>query len=151
MGFDVYGKSPISEKGEYFRNNVWFWGPLATFVLEYCDVPEDEAEYWGSNDGQIVSAATAYKIAERLDSLLRSGMVKKYEQEREKWLESLPNKKCDLCHGTGYRNDEYMKGTCNGCLGKGTVRPWETNYPFYEENVEEFMEFCRESGGFEIC
>jgi hypothetical protein len=29
MGMDVYGKEPKSDKGEYFRNNVWWWRPLA--------------------------------------------------------------------------------------------------------------------------
>jgi len=39
MGFDIYGSSPKSEKGKYFRNSVWWWRPLAEFVLEHCDVP----------------------------------------------------------------------------------------------------------------
>lgn len=34
--------------------------------------------------------------------------------------------------------------------GKGTVRPYETYYPLYVEAVEEFAEFARQSGGFEI-
>jgi hypothetical protein len=39
MGFDVYGKSARSEKGEYFRNNVWWWRPLAEYVLETVEMP----------------------------------------------------------------------------------------------------------------
>ena len=27
MGMDVYGLEPRKEKGEYFRNNVWWWRP----------------------------------------------------------------------------------------------------------------------------
>jgi hypothetical protein len=64
MGFDVYGLSPKSEKGKYFRNSVWWWKPLARFILENCDVPEEEAEDWGTNDGQEVSALTADHIAD---------------------------------------------------------------------------------------
>lgn len=151
MGFDVYGTSPKSEKGKHFCNSIWYWRPLAIFVLQRCEVPEEEAEYWGSNDGQIVSAATANNIAERLDMLLKSGEVKEYELEREICLEFLPDEECDWCHGTGYRNDKLCIGEiCNRCQGKGVARPWETNYPFSEDNVKKFMEFCRESGGFEI-
>jgi len=149
MGFDVYGLSPKSKKGEYFRNNVWWWRPLAEFVLENCDVPE-EAERWGSNDGQEVADTTANHIAGRLDMLLKSGSVREYEQERGKWLESLPDEECDWCDGTGHRNDEYNKETCSRCQGKGIARPHVTVYPFSEDNVKNFMEFCRESGGFTI-
>jgi hypothetical protein len=150
MGFDVYGLSPKSEKGKYFRNSVWWWKPLARFILENCDVQEEEAEDWGTNDGQEVSALTADHIADRLDMLLKSGAVKEYELEREKRINSLPDVECNFCDGTGYRNDLNMGEICNRCKGKGIARPWETIYPFSEDNVKGFMEFCRESGGFEI-
>ena len=29
-------------------------------------------------------------------------------------------------------------------------KKWEGSYPFNEENVKEFAEFCEQSGGFEI-
>jgi hypothetical protein len=34
MGMDVYGKDAVSEKGEYFRNNVWYWRPLWNYCIE---------------------------------------------------------------------------------------------------------------------
>ena len=34
MGMDVYGREPENEKGEYFRNNVWWWHPLWMYVEE---------------------------------------------------------------------------------------------------------------------
>ena len=40
---------------------------------------------------------------------------------------------------------------CNGCEGKGTKRPWDTNYPFDIGNVKEFAKFAAQSGGFTIC
>lgn len=150
MGFDIYGVSPKSEKGTYFRNSDWWWKPLATFILESCDVPEEEAELWYYNDGQMVSAQTATHIADRLDMLLKSGEVKEYQQERNEWIESLPDEECDWCNGTGHRNDLNMNQTCSRCQGKGIARPYITVYPFSVENVQNFMEFCRESGGFHI-
>ena len=35
MGMDVYGRRPKSERGEYFRNNIWWWHPLADFILNH--------------------------------------------------------------------------------------------------------------------
>jgi hypothetical protein len=34
MGMDVYGKAPTVEEGKYFRNNLWWWRPLWTYVEE---------------------------------------------------------------------------------------------------------------------
>ena len=34
MGMDVYGIAPTSERGEYFRNNVWWWRPLWDYCCE---------------------------------------------------------------------------------------------------------------------
>ena len=34
MGMDVFGNNPRNKEGEYFRNNVWWWRPLADFILE---------------------------------------------------------------------------------------------------------------------
>lgn len=150
MGFDLSGLKPVSETGKCFRNNVWWWCPLATFVLRVCDVPEEEAKDWDTNDGQRVTQETAVHIADRLQELVESGEVKKYEEETSKWLESLPDTECDFCEGTGQRDDKFAQGQCNACKGKGMKRPWVTLYPFDEENVVDFIAFCRDSGGFVI-
>jgi len=55
-----------------------------------------------------------------LKERLISGEVKRYEQEYMGKLEELP------------------------------PDDWARNYPFEEENVREFAEFCAESGGFQI-
>jgi DnaJ-class molecular chaperone len=90
------------------------------------------------------------RIAIRLEHLCNQGEVAKFEKDRAFMLDHLPDIDCDLCHGSGKRNDKVVQGNCNKCAGKGTVRPWACSYPFSEENVKEFAQFCRESGGFEI-
>ena len=40
---------------------------------------------------------------------------------------------------------------CNKCNGVGKVDDWEKSYPFSEDNVREFANFCANSGGFTIC
>ena len=34
MGMDVYGKNPTAPEGNYFRNSVWCWRPLAVYILQ---------------------------------------------------------------------------------------------------------------------
>lgn len=40
---------------------------------------------------------------------------------------------------------------CNSCHGKGTERPWVTNYGFDLDHLQEFGKFMVASGGFSIC
>jgi hypothetical protein len=147
MGFDIFGMNATNEKGEYFRNNVWWWRPLADYVVEQCGL---EGDGWFDNRGHEVSAGDARRIAATLDRLLAAGEVKKYETEYMRQLASLADVECTVCHGFGVRFDAFVQGTCNGCAGRGRVRPFATNYPFSEENVQKFAEFCRASGGFSI-
>ena len=42
MGMDLSGFNPKSEKGDYFRNNCWWWRPLWDFVCDNVDVITDD-------------------------------------------------------------------------------------------------------------
>ena len=150
MGMDVYGVEPYTKEGEYFRANVWCWRPLWDYVCEVCSIDEDTQKSGHYNDGHRIDEDKAASIGLVLQSLLKSGLVQKYADHRQKELEALSDDQCKHCEGSGQRNDEYVQGTCNGCGGKGTVRPYETYYPLYVEAVEEFAEFAKQSGGFEI-
>jgi hypothetical protein len=151
MGFDLFGIRAKSERGAYFRNNVWWWRPLADYVLSNVEVPDKEAQDWQYNNGSVVSGETALRIAETLEYLIAQGHTKRHEQEYKKRMAKLPLMECEICQGTGMRNDNLVKGTCNACGGKGKVQHWDTHYPFDVENVKEFARFCRDSGGFRIC
>lgn len=147
MGFDVFGKS-----GNYFRNNVWGWRPLWHYVSNTCgDILSDNDIRSGSfNDSHRITKGKADKIAKRLQQHIDEGhaqaWVEKYEENRR----NTPLVKCDLCNGTGKRDDEFVQGTCNGCHGKGKTEPILTWYPASLENIQEFADFCKESGGFRI-
>jgi hypothetical protein len=151
MGFDLYGLKATSEKGAYFRNNIWWWRPLAGYVLENVDIPEAQAKHWQYNDGITVSEKLTLRIADTLEKLIAQGQTQQYEQEYKQALAALPDEVCVICKGQGVRNDEYVKGTCNGCNGTGRVPNFMKHYPFDVENVKEFAQFCRDSGGFTIC
>ena len=158
MGFDISGQKPNAEVGIYFRNNVWWWRPLAGYVLDVCaDIfQENETEYWHSNDGQKVSADTAQRISHRLKELVRLGRTKRYEEKYKAEQAAVPQLVCQYCEGTGDRKDlepPEWKAECNGCNschGSGKVNDITSEYPFSEENVKKFADFCEASGGFEI-
>tara|TARA_B100000900_G_C20543738_1_gene701639 strand:- start:888 stop:1481 length:594 start_codon:yes stop_codon:yes gene_type:complete len=161
--FDELGKYQ-EQKGTYFRNNVWWWRPLAHYVLTHTKViSEDQKECWSYNDHCIVQDDDAKEIAKQLYKLVESGHTKRFSAEweaRRKTLE-VHNDKVEK-ELEEHCQDVYKK------LGK-TVAPkdfpkkdhdkWEriykkrnsdASYPFSIENVLEFAEFCENSGGFSI-
>jgi len=181
MGFGIYGLKPTAEVGRYFRNNGWWWHPLWSYICDNTGnlLSERQKHLGHFNDGVRISSRQAKKIAECLSSLVADGSVAEYAKAREAYLNALPDENCWLCGGSGWRDDErvpefYQQATdeqkkkkfmvfqsakqephilmrCNACHGTGKVRPKETNYPFDEKNVKEFIEFAKHSGGFRIC
>lgn len=171
MGMDVYGTQPTSKTGEYFRNNVWWWRPLADYVRQIAPEITAACVYWQSNDGDGLDAAGARALADRLQQELSEGRTAAYAAIRAAELAALPDEPCAYCASTGTRTDAVgvrmgMRtrtcpdepghprrgevGWCNGCDGRGRVRPSEADYPFSVENVEAFVAFLRDCGGFEI-
>lgn len=156
MGMDVYGRKPINETGKYFRNNVWYWRPLADLCQELAPDICKACTHWQSNDGDGLDAAGAEALAAVLDAKLADGTIAKYVVDRDAWLEALPDEPCRLCVGKGVRSDAlalqhgWDKKACNSCDGKGTQRPSATHYPCDVENVAEFAAFLKACGGFNI-
>ena len=109
--------------GVYFRNNVWSWRPLWNFVSSVCEsiLTEKDIESGSYNDGHKICKTKANRIASRLFKLIRNGDVKAYESAYRKHQDSL-------------HKDN-----------------WDKSYPFSEDNVREFANFCLNSGGFRIC
>lgn len=164
MGMDVYGEAATSQVGEYFRNNVWWWRPLADYILRTHPELASSCAEWHSNSGDGLNAAESIALADALDADLASGAVDAYSTAYAAEVAALPREACNLCNSTGLRTDEigvahgYDKprhpatgrGGCNGCAGVGTREHWAASYPFSTENVREFAMFLRASGGFKI-
>ena len=167
MGFDLYSLgNHKTDKGEYFRNNVWWWRRLADFVCEQTGViAETDKEHWQSNSGHEVDEQTAKQIAKQLKALIQDGTVSKaiieVEQEMEKAEKN--NKFVDRCHDMLRAKVEKDTGKTNlapADYSKDDHDTWDwiqskysygASYPFSMENVEEFIEFCEQSNGFRIC
>ena len=143
--------------GIYFRNNVWWWRPLWHFVTGVCDdiLTEKDIEQGNWNDGHKISKTKAGKMSKRLWKLINNGQVKEYEEGYKAHLASLEQVDCDVCDATGKRQEPPNTGAgdteCNGCNGTGKRDDWNKSYPFSEDNVREFANFCANSGGFTIC
>ena len=152
MGFNLLGVAPEDEKGEDFSNNVWSWYPLWFYVCQTCSdiLTETEMEQGRWNNGYRLNKKKSAKIASRLFDLIESGAVHKEVVEFNKKRSDMPLETCSKCNGTGIIEDKYYTGKCNGCNGKGKRQPPEAWYDFEEDNVLEFAEFCRDSGGFYI-
>ncbi len=172
MGMDVIGKNAKNKRGEYFRNNVWWWRPLWNYCLTVHGDIAGAVENGHSNNGEGLDADKAHALGMRLRKDIEDGFTAKYEAEYREYLLSLPQTECQLCKGTGIRRDpvgvengmptreldeedsillKRSHGWCNGCSGQGKKDAWDTNYPFSVENVQEFSEFLLNSGGFAIC
>ena len=143
--------------GHYFRNNVWWWRPLWSFISVVCHdiLTEEDIERGEYNDGHEIDEKKAKVISERLQLYIDNGDAERWGKERQELLDSQEDVECNICEGTGKRQEPPVTGAgnmkCNGCEGKGTRRPFNTNYPFDIENVKEFAKFAAQSGGFNIC
>jgi hypothetical protein len=157
MGMDVIGRAPSTETGEYFRRNVWGWRPLWDYVEDMHVDLADKVEYAQSNDGDGLDADDAVELSARLYSDIADGTAERYVKERDAVLAALPDKSCEYCKATGTRTDEVgvkmgmvEKRWCNGCDGKGSVRPFEALYPLEVSDIREFASFLESCGGFSI-
>ena len=171
MGMDVSGKKPTTEAGSYFRNNVWWWRPLAQYLTS--QAPRQivgKCRYWQSNDGDGLNAKDSKKLAAWLREEIASGRTATYAMDYQAELDAVPPHDCQYCNGTGTRTDSVgrengmvekvidepahprqgQKGWCNGCNGIGKVEDIANNDPFTVENCAEFAAFLEGCGGFEI-
>jgi len=165
MGFDISGLNPKNEKGEYFRNNVWYWRPLAEYVLKNTKViDEKDQEHWHYNDCHVVPKEQAEQIAKQLDYLIKSGHCKgtaqaweirrkKIEKHNEQVEKELDNHVKDVQRRMNDSNlapKDFPKEDHDKWEKIYEKRNSDGSYPFEEENVKEFSEFCKNSGGFTI-
>ena len=171
MGMDVYGRKPKNEKGEYFRNNVWFWHPLWDYCLRLYPNVTKQCVDGHSNSGDGLSASNAKKLAKLIKQDLENGKAQQYADEYAQWQENLPPETCTYCKGTGVSKKTLADSEatssesitlqvvdlllnedqkCKICDGNGTRPNWSTHYPFTIENLREWQEFLDNCGGFNI-
>ncbi len=94
MGMDVYGKKPKTQKGEYFRNNVWYWHPL----WDYCQYVSPEiatkVNYPHSNDGDGLDNVNARKLGFALSASIEDGTAEEYIENYYDMVKNSPQESC---------------------------------------------------------
>ena len=164
--FEQSEKYEEENKGVYFRNNVWWWRRLAQYVYDNTDeISEDDYRLWHENGGHQVDEVIAIRIADRLEELIKQGHTAEYQslveedmQKAEKHnkgieekLEALRKSVIKLTGNKDIAPNDYPDIQKNQWEVLYGNKSWEDSYPFSVENVQDFADFCRQSGGFEIC
>ena len=152
--------------GTYFRNNCWWWRPLADLIIKKCDwITQEQQQRLHDNSGFEFSEHEALTIAKTLRSTLRSGEAKQVEEKnkQERKIASEWNKKLNKQHTT--LKKEAIKRTGNKDIAPcdypadlnkkwddlSAQRDRRESYPFAVKNVREFVKFLSECGGFKVC
>ena len=155
-------------KGVYFRNNVWWWRRLADYILDHTKcVDEADFDKWHENGGHKVDAETAEQIANQLEHLIATGHAEKYKQEidaeikkaeehNNKVEQMLSELRLEVAKVTGKDAEKIAPADYPNPLKEKwhkiiDQQDYRANYPFNIDNVKEFIEFARNSGGFRIC
>ncbi len=154
MGMDVYGRKPKNEVGSYFRRNVWGWHPLWSYCESLHEELVSSCEDGHSNSGFGLNNSKSIKLAKAIKEDIRSKRADLYIEERDSYLQNLPDEDCAYCDANGERtlqkDDTQLLKKCNVCSGKKTVRPFATYYFLTVQDLKEFAEFLENCGGFNI-
>jgi len=129
MGMDVFGIAPTSDKGNYFRNNIWHWYPLLDVIARTNVLDEETLKGMGFNDGLGANADDAIRLADALDNLVRD-MDDDFEFVTE---EQHPLESAMINMIEEISEERIVR------IGSTTVK-----------NIKEFAHFCRDSGGFQV-
>ena len=74
--------------GVYFRNNVWWWRPLANFISEKCDwLTQEQKERLHDNSGFEFSEHEAVTIADTLQKMVDDGTAAEREEVNKREME----------------------------------------------------------------
>lgn len=165
MGMDVYGVKPKTSKGEYFRNNVWWWHPLWTYCCYTCPELTNKVESGHDNSGDGLDAVDSRRLGFLIQESITTGAAQKYVDEYNKDTATLPDEPCFCVKEslmdifTISEDIPFPKSSgnkkpnpeCHTCKGSGMQRNWNANYYINVENIQNFAEFLIDCGGFQIC
>jgi hypothetical protein len=130
MGFDLYGNKDSS----YFRASIWSWQPIMEMIEKADVLPPNVLDGMYFNDGQVVKEHEAHWLADKIEQML-DGVSD--EMEYVSWTET------------------PMSGMLSQLVGAlqasgARIEPSAPMHSTTAAHVREFVEFCRQSGGFEV-
>ena len=144
MGYDLYAIKPKSKKFGYFRSNVWYWRPLWSYVsiLSKDILTDEDIEEGNYNNDYIINNEISVTIGNRILESLSNNVFKDYKIKFEKEKETLDKENCKFCSNSN--------NNCNMCNGTGLVENFYKSYNLDKNLLEQFANFCINSGGFQI-
>ena len=162
-----YHKWQDENCGTYFRNNVWWWRPLWSFVCEHCEdiLTEKDMNNGCYNDAHVISRRKAEAIAQRLEEVIETEETKMWIKEHMDNLEQAKRNNAQVEAELKELKKMVEVETGNPDIYPAIYpdkfkkkydevyakRDWASSYPFHKDNVINFINFARQSGGFSIC
>lgn len=165
MGMDVFGLKPKTKKGEYFRNNVWFWHPLWDYCCHVSPELTSKVEFAHENSGDGLNAIDSRQLGFAIQKSIDNGSAEKYVEQYYEEISQLPDEPCFCVKESLFevfsisgdipfpKSSENKKPNpkCNTCKGSGMQPNWNKNYHISLDNIQSFAEFLIDCGGFQIC
>lgn len=164
--FDQEQEYEDQNPGVYFRNNVWWWRPLADFIIDNSEwLTQEQKSRLHDNSGFEFSHHEAVTIADTLQKKLDDGTaqtkedtIRKEMKEAEEWNDKL-DKQMEALGKIAIKETgdaklvprdypKHIKDKWDKLLDQQDRR---ASYPFSVKNIKEFIRFLRESGGFQVC
>lgn len=134
MGMDVYGRNPKSKDGEYFRANVWSWRPIHELIEKANVLPQKMLEEMAFNDGAGPDDEQALLLAAAIEN-----MTEGMDDENTFILST--------------EIDGPIAAIISSFQREGIeiISPRGPVYSADVSHVREFVQFCKQSGGFKVC
>jgi hypothetical protein len=138
MGYDLYAVKPNSEKFGYFRSNIWYWIPLWNYVaiLSKDILTDDDIEEGNYNNDHIINNELSVIIGNRILESFSNNVFKDFKDKFEKEKEGLDKENYKVCSNSN-----------NNTI---STESFYKNYILDKDLLEEFANFCINSGGFQI-
>jgi len=157
MGMDVSGIKPTSEKGIYFRANVWSWRPIHSLMAmanarnKYMLMTQEQWESMDHNDGAgLQTQKECNDLADALESILKNnkelrefGFIVSAKEDEIKIRFPLTGDDDEMA--IDIRNGSFVSNT------KTIPTEYKTSpYSVSLSHAKEFVVFLRECGGFSV-
>jgi hypothetical protein len=145
VGFDLIGIGAMNEKGEYFRNNIWWWPRLWELCCSVTpELTDEDLRVGHHNDGLEVSGVKHVSLVRNLEKAVCNrieyeecaGGTKSICGDREKVMVKIM---------------EHIRGIVSEQEDVNKVCPSKFEYQFDWDNVQEFLDFIKNNEGFRIC
>jgi hypothetical protein len=134
MGMDIFGNLPSTERGRYFRANIWTWPSILDLIAETGVLPADLVEAMNYNDGAGCDEEQCARLADALEAKLSA------VPENGEFITVEPT-------SPSAQFALHLKGVFEQ-MGADTGN--DTTFGVPVERVWEFVGFLRESGGFRV-